>query len=295
MVSLTLPPPAPWQAAHTVATFALPASMSAACASGAIIRTTDNPSSFVMALLPLRRDMLPEEPRHGRAADGRPARRRDDRREFVHPPLQRRRQDPHRPRQPLVRAVVARRPGTRRLHRERVARQGAEALRRRGTHRLQQRRDHPELVGPDEALHPDHAAGRDEPAARGLQHVPAGAQRAAFGQRRSRRREAFPAGALRQARIELLPRLVGELDEAEKLRGYCRNCFTLSMPTLTHSSCTPGEPDRPMPPIVSLPTLIGTPPLIAITPGNVVCSRRTGRVFISYRKASVVILNVRAV
>src|SRR2546426_4546444 len=45
MVSLTLTPPAPWQAAHTVATFALPASMSAACASGAIIRTTDNPRS----------------------------------------------------------------------------------------------------------------------------------------------------------------------------------------------------------------------------------------------------------
>src|SRR5437773_7050098 len=53
MVSLTLTPPAPWQAAHTVATFALPASMSAACASGAIIRTTDNPSSFFMALLRL--------------------------------------------------------------------------------------------------------------------------------------------------------------------------------------------------------------------------------------------------
>src|SRR6266480_3292377 len=206
MVSLTLTPPAPWQAAHTVATFALPASMSAACASGAIIRTTDNPSSFFMALLPLRRDMLPEEPRHGRAADGQ---------------------------------------------------------HRRGARGLQQRPDHPELVGPDEALHPGHAAGCDEPAARGLQHVPAGAQRAAFGQRRSRRREAFPAGALRQARIELLPRLVGELDEAEKLRGYCRNCFTLSMPALTHSSSTPGEPDRPMPPIVSLPTLIGTPPRIA--------------------------------
>src|SRR2546425_380266 len=123
----------------------------------------------------------------------------------------------------------------------------------------------------------------------------AGAQRAAFGQRRSRRREAFPAGPLRQARIELLPGLVGELDEAGKLGSYCRNCFTLSMPALTHSSSTPGEPDRPMPPTVSLPTLIGTPPLIAITLGSVVCSRRTGRVFISCRNASVVILNVRAV
>src|SRR5205807_77023 len=83
---------------------------------------------------------------------------------------------------------------------------------------------------------------------------------------------------------EPLPGLVGELDEAENLRGYCRNCFTFSIPALTHSSSTPGEPDRPMPPIVSLPTLIGTPPLIAITPGSVVCSRRTGRVFISCRK-----------
>src|SRR5207245_10695433 len=113
MVSLTLTPPAPWQAAHTVATFALPASMSAACASGATIRTTDNPSSFFMVLLPLRRDMLPEEPRHGRAADGRPARRRDDRREFVHPHLQRRRQDPQRPRHPLSLALVDRRQWTR--------------------------------------------------------------------------------------------------------------------------------------------------------------------------------------
>src|SRR5204863_498596 len=210
MVSLTLTPPAPWQAAHTVATFALPASMSAACASGAIIRTTDNPSSFFMALLPLRRDMLPEEPRHGRAADGQ---------------------------------------------------------HRRGARGLQQRPDHPELVGPDEALHPDHAAGRAEPAARGLQHLPAGAQRAVFGQRRSRRRHAFPAGALRQARIELLPGLVRDLDPAWGLKTVNQR----------------------------MPTLIGTPPLIAVTPGSVVCSRRTGRVFISCRKASVVILNVRAV
>src|SRR5207244_13038712 len=130
MVSLTLTPLAPWQAAHTVATFALPASMSAACASGATIRTTDNPSSFFMVLLPLRRDMLPEEPRHGRAADGRPARRRDDRREFVHPPLQRRRQDPHRPHQPLARAMFALRPGTPPIHRTRVTRHGAHPITR---------------------------------------------------------------------------------------------------------------------------------------------------------------------
>src|SRR4029077_7663076 len=44
-----------------------------------------------------------------------------------------------------------------------------------------------------------------------------------------------------------------------------------------------------------LPTLIGTPPLMAITFGSVVCSRRTGRVGISLMKSSVVILNVMAV
>jgi hypothetical protein len=64
-------------------------------------------------------------------------------------------------------------------------------------------------------------------------------------------------------------------------RGYCNCCFTLSSPALTHSSSLPGEPDRPTPPITSFPTLMGTPPLIAITCGSVVCSRRTGRVFIS--------------
>src|SRR6267143_7173119 len=118
MVSLTLTPLSPWQAAHTMATFALPASMSAACTTGAIIRTTDNPSNFFMSLLPLRRHMLTEEQRHGRAADGRPARRRDDRRELVHPPLQRRRQDHSRPRQPLARAVVARGTGPRAFRRK---------------------------------------------------------------------------------------------------------------------------------------------------------------------------------
>src|SRR5438552_151586 len=40
------------------------------------------------------------------------------------------------------------------------------------------------------------------------------------------------------------------------------------MPALTHSSSSPGEPERPMPPSTSLPSLIGTPPLIAITPGS---------------------------
>src|SRR5258707_10105877 len=51
MVSLTLTPFAPWHAAHTVATLAFPASISAACANGATARTTDNPSTFFMGLL----------------------------------------------------------------------------------------------------------------------------------------------------------------------------------------------------------------------------------------------------
>src|SRR5258706_5741288 len=51
MVSLTLWPLAPWHAAHTVAALALPASRSAACANGAMARTTDNPSIFFMGLL----------------------------------------------------------------------------------------------------------------------------------------------------------------------------------------------------------------------------------------------------
>src|SRR6267154_2616054 len=48
MVSLTLWPLAPWHAAHTVATLALPASRSAACANGETARATDNPSIFFM-------------------------------------------------------------------------------------------------------------------------------------------------------------------------------------------------------------------------------------------------------
>src|SRR5260221_14647441 len=51
MVSLTLWPLAPWQAAHTVAALAFPASISAACANGATATRTDNPSIFFMGLL----------------------------------------------------------------------------------------------------------------------------------------------------------------------------------------------------------------------------------------------------
>ena len=46
MVSLTLTPFAPWHAAHTVAALALPASISAACATGATARMMYNPSTF---------------------------------------------------------------------------------------------------------------------------------------------------------------------------------------------------------------------------------------------------------
>ena len=67
------------------------------------------------------------------------------------------------------------------------------------------------------------------------------------------------------------------------------------MPAITHCSSTPGEPESPTPPTTSLPTLIGTPPSMAITFGSVVCSRRTGRVGISLIKSWVVILKVMAV
>ena len=50
-----------------------------------------------------------------------------------------------------------------------------------------------------------------------------------------------------------------------------------------------------MPPITSLPTRLGTPPLMAITFGSVVCSRRTGWVFIACTNSSVLIRKVLAV
>src|SRR5215470_8214900 len=40
---------------------------------------------------------------------------------------------------------------------------------------------------------------------------------------------------------------------------------TLSIPACEHGSSQPGQPDTPTPPIVSSPTLIGRPPLSAIT------------------------------
>src|SRR6266705_745065 len=69
MVSLTLTPSAPWHAAHTVAALALPASISAACASGARARTTDNPRIFFMSpLLRYKDAMLHLEPGPDNAA-----------------------------------------------------------------------------------------------------------------------------------------------------------------------------------------------------------------------------------
>src|SRR5262249_27422487 len=57
---------------------------------------------------------------------------------------------------------------------------------------------------------------------------------------------------------------------------YLSSPATLSSPACTHGSSTPGEPDRPPPPITSSPTLMGSPPGIAITCGNVTCWRTTG-------------------
>ena len=52
-----------------------------------------------------------------------------------------------------------------------------------------------------------------------LQHLPARPLRAAVGERRSRHGESGAAGPLRQAGVELLPGVVGVLDEAEGLNG----------------------------------------------------------------------------
>ena len=52
--------------------------------------------------------------------------------------------------------------------RRRLAQHGVRAL------HLDEGRHPDAVVGPDAAVHPDHAAGRDGPAARRLQHLPAG-------------------------------------------------------------------------------------------------------------------------
>jgi hypothetical protein len=49
-----------------------------------------------------------------------------------------------------------------------------------------QGRDHPQLVGPDAAVRPHHAAGRHEPPLGRLQHLHPRSRRPAFGERRSR-------------------------------------------------------------------------------------------------------------
>jgi hypothetical protein len=48
-------------------------------------------------------------------------------------------------------------------------------------------------------------------------HFHPGAQRPAFGKRRSSHGQGFPAGTLRQALIELLPGVVGDVDQAQGL------------------------------------------------------------------------------
>src|ERR1700688_1654949 len=54
-------------------------------------------------------------------------------------------------------------------------------------------------------------------------------------------------------------------------RGYCSWSLIFSIPALTHSESTPGEPDNPAAPITSLPTLNGTPPSMAMMLGSVTC------------------------
>jgi len=50
--------------------------------------------------------------------------------------------------------------------------------------------------------------------------------------------------------------------------GYRSWSAALSRPACTHGSSTPGEPEAP--------TLTGSPPGMAITPGSVTCWRTTG-------------------
>src|SRR5262245_12467123 len=57
MVSLTLTPLAPWQAAHTVATLAFPASTSAAWARGTAVSTRSIETTSVFMGTPFRRRM----------------------------------------------------------------------------------------------------------------------------------------------------------------------------------------------------------------------------------------------
>jgi hypothetical protein len=56
MLSLTLTPLAPWQAAHTVSALAFPAATSAAPAQGATTSMADNAISFLMMFLLVPRE-----------------------------------------------------------------------------------------------------------------------------------------------------------------------------------------------------------------------------------------------
>ena len=58
--------------------------------------------------------------------------------------------------------------------------------------------------------------------------------------------------------------------------GHLSWSATLSRPACTHGSSTPGEPEAPAPPMTSVPSLIGSPPGMAMMLGSVTCWRTTG-------------------
>ena len=76
--------------------------------------------------------------------------------------------------------------------------------------------------GFDEIEIADQAARCDEPPAGRLQHIHPGKKRAALGERPGVARQGVCTGTLRQALVELLPRLVGKLDPAAGLSGQAR-------------------------------------------------------------------------
>ena len=58
--------------------------------------------------------------------------------------------------------------------------------------------------------------------------------------------------------------------------GHLSWSAALSRPACTHGSSTPGEPEAPAPPMTSVPSLIGSPPGMAMMLGSVTCWRTTG-------------------
>src|SRR4029077_6453888 len=78
-----------------------------------------------------------------------------------------------------------------------------------------------------------------------LQHLPARKKRAAFDQRRVGARQSVPDGPLRQARVELLPGVVGELDPAEGLTMAVLRIAKMGNPVLQQVASPVEDPAAP--------------------------------------------------